>query len=404
MAESELRKLFFRNVGQTSSAPLGLEIERAEGVFMYGPDGRRYIDLVSGVSVSNVGHCNPAVTRAVKDQVDRYSHLMVYGEMIESPQVEYASLLVSCLDSSLDCVYFVNSGSEANEAALKLAKRLTGRHTLVSCRNAYHGSTHGALSVMGGEEFKNSFRPLLPCVEHIRFGCMEDLEIVDSSVAAVIIEPVQGEGGVRMASLEYWKALRERCDRTGAVLIFDEVQTAFGRCGKLFGYELTGIVPDVITMAKALGGGMPLGALATSRERMSAWKSNPVLGHITTFGGHPVCCAAGLASLRYILDNRLADGAAAKGERYRAALEGHPLVKEIRVAGLLVAVDLGDADLIADLMPELLENGVMSDFFLFNGTSFRIAPPLVITDAEIDLSVEWIRRSLDAVAERRRIG
>ena len=257
-----LRELFFKYVGQTSSAPLGIEIKKAEGVFLYSADGKPYIDLVSGVSVSNIGHGM------------------------------HAELLSSVNDSKLNCVYYVNSGSEANEAALKLAKRVTGRRELISCRNAYHGSTHGALSMMGSESFKNSFRPLLPCVRHIGFGDFGDLELITSDTAAVLIEPVQGEGGVILPPEGYMESLRKRCDQTGALLIFDEVQTGFGRCGSMFAYQKSGVVPDMMTLAKALGGGMPLGALVTSQELMKAWQTDPPLGHITTFGGHPVSCAA----------------------------------------------------------------------------------------------------------------
>lgn len=391
---SILRELFFTHVGQTSSAPLGIDIRKAEGVFLYGPD-KRYIDLISGVSVSNVGHGNREVIDAVKEQVERYAHLMVYGEMIQAPQVLHARLLTSILPQTLQSVYYVNSGSEANEAALKLAKRLTGRRELIGCRNAYHGSSHGALSMMSDEGFKNAFRPLLPCVNHIEFNRIETLERITEKTACVLIEPVQGEGGVQVPDPEFLLALRERCTRTGALLIFDEIQTGFGRTGKMFAFQKYGVVPDMLTLAKALGGGMPLGALVTSPERMRAWQDHPPLGHITTFGGHPVCCAAALAALRILLREDWVEQAERKSERFVSRLKTHPLVKEIRAAGLLIAVDLKDCEKAKKILYLLLEEGVLTDWFLFQPTSFRIAPPLCIQDREIDLASEAILRALD---------
>lgn len=390
-----LRELFFRHVGQTSPSPLGFEIQRAEGVFMYGPGSRKYIDLVSGVSVSNVGHSNPEVVEAVREQAGKFMHLMVYGEIVQQPQVEHARLLAESLPGNLDVVYYVNSGSEANEAAIKLAKRKTGRTEIISCHNSYHGSTHGALSLMGSETFKSSFRPLLPDVNHISFNSFEDLAKITTRTAAVIIEPVQGEGGVILPADGYLKALRERCTATGTILIFDEIQTGFGRCGKLFACIRWEVIPDIITLAKALGGGMPLGAFVASAELMSLWQSNPVLGHITTFGGHPVSCAAALAALKILLREEWINDACRKGEIYKKELEGHPKVREIRQAGLLLAVDLGDSGAAGRIIPLLLEEGIMSDWFLFNSTSFRIAPPLSITDSEIMMSIEGIKRALD---------
>ena len=390
-----LRELFFRHVGQTSPSPLGFEIQRAEGVFMYGPGSSKYIDLVSGVSVSNVGHSNPEVVEAVREQAGKFMHLMVYGEIVQQPQVEHARLLAESLPGNLDVVYYVNSGSEANEAAVKLAKRNTGRTEIISCYNSYHGSTHGALSLMGSETFKSSFRPLLPDVNHISFNSFEDLSKITTRTAAVIIEPVQGEGGVILPADGYLKALRERCTATGTILIFDEIQTGFGRCGKLFACIRWEVIPDIITLAKALGGGMPLGAFVASAELMSLWQSNPVLGHITTFGGHPVSCAAALAALKILLREEWINDACRKGEIYKKELEGHPKVREIRQAGLLLAVDLGESEAAGRIIPLLLEEGIMSDWFLFNPTSFRIAPPLSITEQEIMMSTEGIKRALD---------
>lgn len=389
-----LRDLFFRHVGQTSSSPLGLSIVKAEGVFFY-TESRRYLDFISGVCVSNVGHGRPEVVQAVKDQMENFAHLMVYGEMIESPQVLHAKLLTSILPPSLDCVYYVNSGSEANEAAVKLAKRITGRRHIVSCLNAYHGSTQGNLSLMSSEEFKNSFRPLLPMVDHIVFNDVESLSAITEDTAAVIIEPVQGEGGVQIPRPGFLESLRKKCDQTGALLIFDEVQTGFGRTGKMFAFEKYGAVPDILTLAKALGGGMPLGAMVTSGERMKCWQTDPPLGHITTFGGHPVCCAAALASLKLLLEKPWVGEVERKSRKIYDALISHPAVKEIRAAGLLIAVDLGDAAKAKKMLYLLLDEGVLTDWFLFQDTSFRIAPPLCITDQEIDLGLEAVRRALD---------
>ncbi len=390
-----LRELFFKHVAQTSPSPLGVEIQRADGVFLYSGDNRKYIDLVSGVSVSNIGHGNREVVEALKQQVENHMHLMVYGEIIQLPQVGHAALLCSQLPETLQSVYYVNSGSEANEAAIKLAKRHTGRFEIISCFNCYHGSTHGALSLMSDENFKNSFRPLLPGISHIRFNNFEDLSLINEKIACVIIEPVQGEGGVITPVAGYLQALRERCTETGTLLVFDEIQTGFGRCGKLFAFQKYEVVPDIITLAKALGGGMPLGALVASVELMENWQSNPVLGHITTFGGHPVSCAAALASLKILLREDWISLVDKKSKRFTDALEGHPLVKEIRASGLLIAIDLYKAEHNQKVVPMLLDEGVMGDWFLFSPTAFRIAPPLCISYQEIDYALERIIRVLD---------
>ena len=293
---SNLRQLFLEHVGQTSDYPMMLEVERAEGVYLYGPNGKRWIDLISGVSVSAVGHGNPAVIEAICRQARDYLHLMVYGEAIEAPQVRYAQRIASLLPDPLDSVYFVNSGSEAVEGALKLAKRYTGRTEMIYYKNAYHGSTHGSLSVMGGETFRNAFRPLLPDTRQIRFNEPDDLQYITPRTACVIIEPVQGEGGIIPVRRDYLQALRDRCNETETLLIYDEIQTGLGRTGTLYFFQHYGIVPDILCTAKAFGGGMPLGAFIASKRVMDVLKTNPVLGHITTFGGHPVCCAAGLAA------------------------------------------------------------------------------------------------------------
>ena len=393
-----LRKQFLRHVAQTSPAPQLIEVARAEGVYFYTPEGKRYYDLISGVSVNNVGHGNAAVVEAVQRQVADYMHIMVYGEMVERPQVEYARLLAECLPEPLDTVYFLNSGAEAVEGALKLAKRYTARTEMISMRRAYHGSTHGAMSMMGapeGEEWKNAFRPLLPDTKAIRFNCVEDLEQITTRTACVLCEPVQGEAGVRPPEAGYLQALRKRCDEVGALLIFDEIQMGMGRSGEMFAMQKYGVVPDIVCLAKAFGGGMPLGAFISSQKIMSTLTHDPVLGHITTFGGHPVCCAAGLAAMRYLIDNQLVEDVERKGAMYESLLQDHPAVKEIRRSGLLLAVELGESEKLYKVMDHFIEEGILSDWFLFCDTAFRISPPLVISDDEIRDSVRIIRRCLD---------
>lgn len=396
---TNLRQLFLEHVGQTSDNPMMLEVERAEGIYLYGRDGKRWIDLISGVSVSAVGHGNRQVIDAICSQAQDYLHLMVYGEAVESPQVRYAQRIASLLPDPLDTVYFVNSGSEAVEGALKLAKRHTGRTEIIYYKNAYHGSTHGSLSVMGGEEYRNAYRPLLPDTRQIRFNEPADLRYVTPRTACVIIEPVQGEGGIFPADRDYLQALRDRCDQTGTLLIYDEIQTGLGRTGTLYFFQQYGIVPDILCTAKAFGGGMPLGAFIASNRIMSVLKTNPVLGHITTFGGHPVCCAAGLAALEYILSERLTEQADTKGALYESLLAGHPLVREIRRTGLLLGVEFGDSELTARIVLRAIDRGLMTEWFLFHDTAMRIAPPLTITDAEIRESCEILLEVLNGAAE-----
>ena len=393
-----LRKQFLQHVGQTSPAPMMIEVERAEGVFFYTPEGKPYYDLVSGVSVNNVGHANPVVVEAVQRQAADYMHVMVYGEMVERPQVEFARCLAEALPAPLESVYFLNSGAEAVEGALKLAKRYTRRTEMISMRCAYHGSTHGAMSMMGapeGEEWKNAFRPLLPDTKAIRFNCEEDLMQITERTACVLCEPVQGEAGVRPPQADYLRRLRERCTEVGALLIFDEIQTGMGRTGEMFAMTKYGVTPDIVCLAKALGGGMPLGAFVSSREIMQSLTHNPVLGHITTFGGHPVCCAAGLAAMKFLQDNRVVEDVERKGELYEQLLADHSAVKQIRRSGLLLAVELGSSERMFRMMEMFAEEGIMSDWFLYCDTAFRISPPLVISDDEIRDSVRIIRKCLD---------
>jgi acetylornithine/succinyldiaminopimelate/putrescine aminotransferase len=375
-----------------------IEVARAEGSFFYTPEGKRYFDLVAGVSVSNVGHANPDVVKAVQQQVADYMHVMVYGEMVERPQVEYAHRLAELLPGNIDCLYFVNSGAEAVEVALKLAKRYTGRTELISMRRAYHGSTHGAMSMMGtpeGEEWKAEFRPLLPDVRAINFNSFEDLNRITSRTAGVLCEVVQGEAGVRLPNPEWLKALRARCSEVGALLIFDEIQTGMGRTGEMFAATKYNIVPDVVCLAKAFGGGMPLGGVAANRQILNSFTHNPCLGHITTFGGHPVCCAAGLASLNYLINNNIVESVESKGALFEQRLSKHPRILEIRRSGLLLALELGKPEYLYRLMEIFKEVGIMSDWFLYCDTAFRISPPLTISETEIEECCHLIWQALD---------
>ena len=385
------RQHFFDHIAQTSDYPLALEIERAEGVYMYGTDGKQYLDLISGIGVSNVGHRHPEVLAALHQQLDKHMHLLVYGEFVQSVQVELAKELTDTLDfesenpspfGKINNVYFTNSGTEAVEGAMKLAKRFTGRAEFISCFNAYHGSTQGALSLSGSESFKRNFRPLLTGIRNIEHGKMDDLQQITTHTAAVIIEIIGGESGVRVPSSEYITALRRKCTEVGALLILDEVQTGFGRTGSFWAFEPFGIYPDVLLSAKGMGGGMPIGAFMASQEIMRVFKTNPILGHITTFGGHPVSSAASLAALRVTLKEELAKKAIAKGELFKSLLI-HPKIKEIRGKGLMLAAEMESFEVLKQTIDKCIENGVVTDWFLFCDNSMRLAPPLTITEEQI---------------------
>jgi acetylornithine/N-succinyldiaminopimelate aminotransferase len=376
------KQLFLQHVAQTSPAPLALEIVSATGIYLNDASGKQYIDLISGISVSNIGHCHPEVVEAVKKQAETFMHLMVYGEYIHSPQVALAKALTDLLPSNVNAVYFVNSGAEATEGALKLAKRFTGRSEIISFKNAYHGSTHGALSVMGSEDFKTSFRPLLPDVKTIEFNNVDDLQYITHKTACVIIEPVQGEAGVIAATQSFLKKLRERCTETETLLIFDEIQTGFGRTGSLFAFEQYQVIPDILLLAKGMGGGMPIGAFISSKQIMDSLTNNPVLGHITTFGGHPVCCAAALANLNVIVKNKLYLRAKEIESIIKQKIK-HPKIKELRVHGALAAIDFDDEAINMQTISKCVEAGIITDWFLFNTQSMRIAPPLIISDEEL---------------------
>ncbi|QJD94712.1 aspartate aminotransferase family protein [Mucilaginibacter robiniae] len=389
-----LRQLFLNNNAQTTDFPLLLEFERAEGINLYNTEGKAYIDLISGIGVSNIGHSNPAVIDAIKQQLDKYMHLMVYGEYVQTPQVRFAEKLVSLLPETLQSVYFTNSGTEAVEGAMKLAKRFTGRQQIIACHNAYHGSTQGALSIMGNEDFKQAYRPLLPGIQFVHFNNQEDLSKITRQTACVIIETIQGEAGIRVPDTDYLQALRQRCYETGTLLILDENQTAFGRTGTLFAFEGFGIVPDILVLGKALGGGMPLGAFVASTEIMGALKNNPILGHITTFGGHPVCCASGLASLEVLLNDNLVEQVASKEALFKERLN-HPAIKQIRGKGLMLAAELESFEFNKKVIDRCIEQGVITDWFLHCSNSMRIAPPLIINQQQIEQACSIITEAIE---------
>jgi acetylornithine/N-succinyldiaminopimelate aminotransferase len=388
------RKLFLNHVAQTSPAPMGLEIARAEGIYLYDSSNKRYIDLIAGISVSNVGHCRPEIIEAVNAQMKLHAHLMVYGEYIQYPQTKLAAELSKLLPAKLSSVYFTNSGAEATEGTMKLAKRVTERSEIFSFRNAYHGSTQGALSIMGSEDFKNSFRPLLPGTGILEYNNEKEIDRITKSTAAVFAEPVQAESGVIAGTKEFFKKLRAKCDETGTLLVFDEIQTGLGRTGKMFAFEELNVVPDILLLGKALGGGLPLGAFISSKELMDQFTENPVLGHITTFGGNPVCCAAALASLKIIQKEKLAESVEEKNKIIHQHLK-HPLIKEIRSKGLLIAVEFGNADLNMKIISGCIQNGIITDWFLFCPTAMRIAPPLTISAEELKEACRAIVASIE---------
>jgi acetylornithine/succinyldiaminopimelate/putrescine aminotransferase len=385
-----------QHLAKTSPQALGLEVESAKGSYLWDKNGKRYIDLIAGISVMNLGHQHPAIVAAVKNQMDRYAHVMVYGEFVEDNTRQLSEKLNSCLPKQLNCSYFVNSGTEANEAAVKLARRHTGRSKIISFRGAYHGSTLGSLSISGNEKKKSSFRPLIPDVEFINLNEHRELEKIDGNTAAVILEPIQGDAGVRIASNEYMLALRAKCDEHGALLIFDEVQSGIGRTGKLYAFMHSEVVPDILTSGKALGGGLPIGCLISSQEIMSSFSSDPMLGHISTFGGNPVACAAALAVLTEVNDSTILDHVEAKGALLESHLQ-HPKIREIRRKGLMLAIDLASEEMVESLIFKALDRGLILFWFLSQAQSFRIAPPLNIDDQDLIESAEIIKEILDEI-------
>lgn len=389
-----LRQLFLRHIAQTSDAPLQLEIERAEGMYLYDTHGRAYLDLIAGIGVSSLGHCHPKVVAAVKSQLDQYLHTMVYGEFVLAPQVRLAKLLSDHLPDPLDSVYFVNSGTEATEGAMKLAKRFTGRAEIISARYAYHGSTQGAASLMWPKDFTQAYHPLLPGIRHIEFNDQDELSLITEKTAAVVIETVQAEWGIRKPANDYLQVLRQRCTEMGALLILDEIQAGYGRTGSLWAFEQYDIVPDVLLLAKGMGGGMPIGAFVASRKMMQVLSYQPVLGHITTFGGHPVSCAAALATLETLLNTKLIAQVKRKEQLFLELLQ-HEAIHDVRSAGLWMAVELDDFETVQRVIRHCLANGLLTDWFLFNSRSLRIAPPLIIGEEEIREACDILLRGMD---------
>ena len=390
------RQLFLQHVAQTSTAPLGIEMVEAKGVTLTDVDGKTYTDFIAGFSVCNIGHSHPEVVKAVQEQAAKYMHLIVYGEFIESPQVQYAALLAKHLPENLDCVYFTSSGAEATEGALKLAKRVTGKTKMLACNKAYHGSTQGALSVMGDEYWRNAFRPLLPEVYHFDYNDDVLVDAIDNTVACVIVEPVQAESGVTPGRKEWLAAIRKKCDEHCVLLIFDEIQSGFGRTGTLFAFEQMGVVPDVLLVGKALGGGMPLGAFISSHKLMSTLTVAPVLGHITTFGGHPVSCAAGKKAFEILLQEKYIDTVPAKSKLLKTLLQ-HPAIVQMQGIGLWFSLQFSSDMLAQKVAHTCVQNGVITDWFLFAPNCIRVAPPLIITETEIRAACGIILQSIDQV-------
>ena len=376
------KELFLKHQGQTTPYPLYIEVAQAKGVYITDSSGKSYLDLVAGVSACTLGHCHPRVVKAVQEQAADYMHVMVYGEFIQKPQLDLAAKLASLLPDSLNSTYFVNSGVEAIEASMKLAKRTTGRSEMISCKNSYHGSTQGALSIMGTETYKQKFRPLLPDCNQIKYNDLDSLQNITTKTAAVIIEPVQGATGFITPKNGFLNAVRKRCSQVGAILIFDEIQTCYGRTGNLFGFETYDVIPDVLCMAKGMGGGMPIGAFTTSTKLMHTLSDNPKLGHITTFGGHPTSCVAALATLNELCETTLINDVSAKEKLFRKVLN-HPKIKEVRGVGLMLAIELGDAEICQKLVTRGIEKGIITFFFLFTDTAVRLSPPLTISEDEI---------------------
>jgi acetylornithine/succinyldiaminopimelate/putrescine aminotransferase len=389
MSENRINT-FLSLQGQTNESPYLIDVEKAEGIYIWDKSGKRYMDMIAGVAVNNIGHRHPKVIDAIKKQIDKHLHVMVYGEYIQDAQLDLAENLATVLPNNLSCSYIVNSGTEANEAAIKLAKRYTGQQEIISCKNSYHGSTHGSLSVTGNEEKQSSFKPLLPQVQFIEFNNINTLEIITEQSACVIIETIQGDAGLIKPTQEFITALRTKCTATGTLLIFDEVQVGMGRTGKFFAFEHYNVVPDILTLGKALGGGMPIGAFISSKEIMHSLTNNPMLGHITTFGGHPMNCAAANACIDVLKEESWITDAERKGQLLEDILSQSSEIKEIRRAGLFLAIDLGSQEKVAEVVKKCLEKGLIGFWFLSTPTAFRLSPPLSITEKEIKEAGEII--------------
>jgi acetylornithine/N-succinyldiaminopimelate aminotransferase len=376
------RQIFLNHIGQTSPAPLALEIVKAEGATLTDINNKKYIDLIGGISVCNVGHGNKKVIAAIKKQAGNFMHVMVNGELVLSPQTAYAKLLTDNLPGSLNSVFFTASGTEATEGAMKLSKRFTGRTQIVAFKNSYHGSTQGSLSIIGDEYWRNAFRPLLPGILHLNYNSFEDLEEISDQTACVIAETIQAEAGVIVPDEKWMRALRKKCTDTGTLLVLDEIQCGFGRNGTLWAFEQFDIVPDILLLGKALGGGMPLGAFVANKKIMDSFMSNPVLGHINTFGGHPVCCAAGNAAFLFLLEENILKNVFEKEKFFISNLQ-HPKIKNIRSRGLMIALEFADFDQNKKVIDKLIEKGAFTDWFLFASQCLRIVPPLTISNTEI---------------------
>jgi acetylornithine/succinyldiaminopimelate/putrescine aminotransferase len=391
-----LRQLFFQHIGQTSEYPVALEITKADGIYLFDAEGKKYIDMISGIAVSNLGHGHPEIKSAVHEQVDKHMHLMVYGEYIQAPQVEYAKLLTDQLPENLESVYFVNSGSEANEGAIKLSKRYTGRSEIIAFKNAYHGSTQALMSLMSNSYFTKAFRPLMPDIRLLEFNNETELEQISKKTACVIVEPIQGEAGIVLPDSNFLAKIRKRCNETGALLIFDEIQTGFGRTGHLFAFQKYNVVPDILTIAKAMGGGMPIGAFLTSKSIMDSLMSNPVLGHITTFGGHPVSAAAALAGLKILLNSNLIKDADNKGELLINQLNHKQIISK-RGTGLFYSIELENSQKVQNFIKAAIKRGLIADWFLHCDYRIRIAPPLIINKGQLDKAAFIIMEALDDI-------
>lgn len=377
-----LRNLFLTNVAQTSANPVSLQVKKAKGIYITDLEGKKYIDLISGISVSNLGHRNQAVIKAIRKQTSKYLHTMVYGEHIQFPQVRLAQLISSLLPPNLNSVYYTNSGAEAVEGAMKLAKRYTGRSKICALKNAYHGSTQGALSLMNNEYFTQTYRPLLPSIEFIDSNDLNDLSKIDTHTACVFIEIIQSEAGYVPLNSVFLKEIRKRCSETGSLLVIDEIQTGMGRTGNMFALEHNGIVPDILLLAKGLGGGMPLGCFVSDEKIMKTLSENPVLGHITTFGGHPVSCAASIATFEEIISKKLTDKIERKEKLFRKFLV-HPEIVKITGKGLMLGIHLKSEQKVLETVEKCKQNGLLIDWFLLNSSALRIAPPFIITEGEI---------------------
>lgn len=394
------RELFLRHVAQTSPFPLSIEIKEASGVYLFDKEGRKIMDFISGIGVSALGHQHPVVVEAIQKQSRRYLHTMVYGEFVLSPQVALAQYLSSILPQSLESTYFLNSGSEAVDASLKLAMKATGRRRIISARHAYHGSSFGAMSLMSDTDRVHPFGGPVLDVRHIEYNRIEDLQLIDDTCAAVLVETVQAESGIHEPKNGYLKYLRDKCSESGCLLILDEIQAGLGRTGHLFAFHAYGITPDILLLGKAFGGGLPLSAVISSKERLDEFTENPILGHITTFGGHPLSCAAGLASLKYIVENDLPKSAA-QIARSMDRLDGHPAISEYRRVGFWASITLDSMDEVLKVCESCMHSGLFIDWFLFNDRSIRICPPLIMSQEELEHGLNILEKQLDAMYRER---